>query len=115
MQTSGQRLKYFVHKMNISRQTLSKTLGISIGCISMYCLDKSGIRKTIALAIEACYGLNHQWLLHGKRPMYLMEKKQGITSTKEREILLRYKNLNKKQKELTDAFLKALAQSQDIR
>ncbi len=81
-----------MQKLSISRHELSKTLGVSLSAIAMYFSGYYKIRKVIALAIEAAYGINADWIMHDKQPVFIYQRETKV-SNDAMEAALLYKEL----------------------
>ena len=71
------RLEAAIFALSLTRQELADRLGISLSSIAMYLNGLHTIRKVVALAFEGCYGVQADWLLYGKKPVYVDSKEQG--------------------------------------
>lgn len=93
--TPEQRTEKIMKKINVSRQELSSTLGISLSSVAMYFTGHHKIRKVVALAIQACYGINADWIMNGKTPIFIKQA-SGKLSNEAMEIAVMYNTLPKK-------------------
>lgn len=93
--TPEQRTEKIMKKINVSRQELSATLGISLSSVAMYFTGAHKIRKVVALAIQACYGINAKWIMEGKGRIFLKQG-GGKLSNEAMEIAVMYGSLPKK-------------------
>lgn len=82
-------------KINVSRQELSNTLGISLSSVAMYFTGHHKIRKVVALAIQASYGISADWIMTGKKPIFIKQA-SGKLSNEAMEVAIIYNNLPKK-------------------
>ncbi len=79
-----ERVKKIMREMNVSRQELSSTLGISLSSVAMYFSGCHKIRRVVALAIQASYGINAEWIMYNKPPVFLKQAdEQGRKYSKE--------------------------------
>ncbi|MBX7058087.1 MAG: helix-turn-helix domain containing protein [Leptospirales bacterium] len=90
--TAEQRTERIMKRINVSRQELSATLGISLSSVAMYFTGHHRIRKVVALAIQASYGISAEWILSGKKPIFIKQA-QGRLSNEAMEVALMYHNL----------------------
>lgn len=81
-----------MQRLNVSRHELSQTLGISLSSIAMYFSGYYKIRKVVALAIEAAYGVNADWIMYNEQPTFVYQKKYSL-SNEAMEAALLYNNL----------------------
>ena len=78
-ETPAERLKKVMEDLSISKEELSKALGIS----GLRLHKTYKIRKVYALAIQAVYGINANWILHNEPPVF--SKKEHFCLGKEEE------------------------------
>ena len=62
--TPEQRTEWIMKQLHISRQELSETLGVSLSSVAMYFSGYHRIRRVVALAIQASYGISADWLMY---------------------------------------------------
>ena len=93
--TPEQRTEKIMKRINVSRQELSSTLGISLSSVAMYFTGHHKIRKVVALAIQASYGISAEWIMSGKKPIFIKES-SGKLSPDAIEVAIMYNNLPKK-------------------
>ncbi len=85
-------------RLNISRKDLGEKIGVSLSSVAAYLAGHNKIRKTTALAIQACYGVNADWLLHSKRPIFSFDTKERLVGLSDNciELAITCSNLQKK-------------------
>jgi transcriptional regulator with XRE-family HTH domain len=66
----GKRLQKFMETEKISQQVLADKIGMSRSQISAWINGHNSIPKVAAIAIEAIYNLNQQWLMIGVGEMF---------------------------------------------
>ncbi len=93
--TPEQRCEKIMKKINVSRQELSNTLGISLSSVAMYFTGHHRIRKVVALAIQASYGISSEWILTGKKPIFIKQA-SGKLSNEAMEVAIMYNTLPKR-------------------
>ena len=64
-----------------NQKELADMLGVSEITIRRYETGKTEIPKVVALALEALYGVNHQWLLTGEGSMFVKSSQEKETPT----------------------------------
>ena len=99
--TPEQRTEQIMKKINVSRQELSNTLGISLSSVAMYFTGHHKIRKVVALAIQASYGISAEWIMSGKGHTFIHQKDPKATpagklSNEAMEVAVMYSTLPKK-------------------
>lgn len=110
--TPEQRTEQIMKKINVSRQELSKTLGISLSSVAMYFTGHHKIRKVVALAIQASYGINADWILTGKGPTFVKQSNDKL-STEAMEMAAMYNTLPKKLQPVARTTMLALTKMKD--
>ena len=108
--TPEQRVKKITEQLNVSRQELSDSLGISLSSVAMYFNGYHKIRKVVALAIQTVYGVNAEWILHNKQPVFIKNKDNHLSDSAS-EIAVAYSNLSKKSQEIVKVIIYALKHS----
>lgn len=93
--TPEKRTEKIMKKINVSRQDLSDALGISLSSVAMYYTGHHKIRKVVALGIQACYGINADWILNGRTPVFVKQG-AGHLSSEAMEIAVMYNSLPRK-------------------
>jgi len=72
-QDSGKRLEEMMSELKkltgISEKKIAHLIGVHKNTISRY--KTEGVKKTVALALQAVFGVNPNWLLYGKGSMFL--------------------------------------------
>jgi len=68
--TPEQRLMEAMISLGLTRQELADRLGISLSAVAMYATGAHKIRRVVALAVQAEFGVNADWLLAGTGKMY---------------------------------------------
>lgn len=104
--TPEQRTERIMEKINVSRQELSAALGISLSSVAMYFTGQHRIRKVVALAIQAVYGISAEWILSGKKPIFIKQA-QGRLSNDAMEVALMYDGLPKKLQPVAQTTMRA--------
>lgn len=110
--TPEERTEKIMKKINVSRQELCKTLGISLSSVAMYFTGHHKIRKVVALAIQASYGINAEWILAGKKPIFVKQA-SGKLPNDAMEVAIIYSNLPQKFRVMAKTILVALQNSRD--
>jgi transcriptional regulator with XRE-family HTH domain len=93
METPEQRLESIMQKLKTSRQSLAQALGISLSSVAMYFTGHIQLRKVVALAVQAVYGVNADWIMTGRRPIFVRQNKkdgistEGLTLAKQYDLL----------------------------
>lgn len=89
------RTEKIMHRLHVSRKALSQTLGISLSSVAMYFTGHHKIRKVVALAIQACYGISADYIMYGKLPVMVPTKGKAV-SREAMEIAIMYDRLPEK-------------------
>lgn len=76
MENISERLRKVILLLGIKQNEFAKNLGLTPAAISRQLNGINKIEKVNALAIEAVYGVNHNWLLTGDGDMFLPGKDQ---------------------------------------
>ncbi len=71
------RLLFFIRKNKLKQDQVAKRIGVVQRTISDFCNGKRELKKHYILALEAAYGLNPSWLLHGHGYMFLTRGSNG--------------------------------------
>ncbi len=71
------RLLFFIRKNKLKQAQVAKRIGVVQHTISDFCNGKRELKKHYVLALEAAYGLNPSWLLHGREQMFLTRGNHG--------------------------------------
>jgi transcriptional regulator with XRE-family HTH domain len=95
MNTPEARLESIMQKLKVSRQSLAQSLGISLSSVAMYFASHHRVRRVVALAVQAVYGVRADWILTGKKPVFLKQVKQDGLSTQGLTIAKQYDLLPK--------------------
>ena len=109
--TPEDRVKKITEQLNISRQTLSKSLGISLSSVAMYFNGYHKIRKVVALAIQSVYGVNARWILENKQPIFIKSPDNHLSDSA-MEMAVAYSSLSKKSQEIAKTIVHALQASE---
>lgn len=89
------RAKKIMQRLNISRRSMSETLGISVSSVTMYFTGHHKIRRVVALGMQACYGINADYIMQGKLPVFV--KQPGLPLSREAmEMAVIYEDLPKR-------------------
>jgi len=71
---SGKRLRelrfHLRELLGVNEKEIAKLIGVHESTIRRY-EEKDGVKKTVALALQAVFGANPDWLLYGKGEMFL--------------------------------------------
>ena len=86
MKKLSQRLRALMDDRQITQQKLAAEIGVSHPSVSNWLGEKVNMPRSIAMAIQAAFGVRWQWLLDGEGSMYLAE--QRPLSETENELLL---------------------------
>ena len=105
--SENERLRKIMTELNISKGNLAKALNISISSTIVYLNGTHKIRKILALAIQAYYGVNANWLLYNKKPMFV-EKYSNTISDEALSLAKSYENLPKSSQEVLQKVSQAL-------
>ena len=63
----------------------------------------------MALAMQACYGINAEWLLKNKRPIFITKERKGNELANDAiATAIAYSNLSKKSKQTIQTIIKSL-------
>lgn len=93
METAENRLEWITQKLKVSRQSLAVSLGISLSSVAMYFTGHHRVRKVIALAVQAVYGVNADWVMTGRKPIFVRQNRKDGLSTDGLTIALQYDTL----------------------
>lgn len=63
------RLSALRKELELNQTDFASGIGLTQSGISAFELGTVPLSRKVALAIEAAYGIRHQWLLHGKPPL----------------------------------------------
>ena len=61
--------------LKLSRLQVARRLGLSRASVTMYILCRTVLRRVVALAFQACYGVRADWILLGEEPVFVEIKK----------------------------------------
>lgn len=73
--TPEARLEQALKKQGISRQAAADRLDVSLSSIAMYFSGNHKIRKVVALAAQAEFGISAEWIMSGKGAMLISQSK----------------------------------------
>jgi len=74
--TTGQRLKAARGELGLSQAEMAADLGIPQSTLADYELGKYPIQHDMSLALEYKFGIDHDWVLHGKGKTFLNSRPQ---------------------------------------
>ena len=105
--TPEERTERIMKRMSISRRELAERLDISVSSLAMYFTGQHRIRRVIALAIQAVYGINSDWIMQGKRPVFVKEFQSNL-SAEAMEMAVLYDNLPRRLRPVARTTLRGL-------
>lgn len=74
----GKRCQAALKQLDVDRKAFSESLGVSLPSVSMYFTGRLQIRPVVALAMQAVYGVNSRWILHGESPQFINENSRQM-------------------------------------
>ena len=80
--TPCKRLAAILSVLDLSRKEVADTLDISLSSVAMYIAGLHRIRRVVALAFQCCYGVRADWLLYGKKPVFVKPEEAGVSIAK---------------------------------
>jgi len=86
MSTIGKRLQKFMDIKGFTQQRLADETRISRPTISIY-IKTGNIPESYAYLLELKYNLSSEWLLKGKKPMFLPEERRILLGLKDKVLL----------------------------
>jgi transcriptional regulator with XRE-family HTH domain len=95
MDAPEQRLESIMQKLKVSRQSLAQSLGISLSSVAMYFTSHHRVRRVVALAVQAVYGVNADWIMTGRKPIFVRQNKKDGLSTEGLTLAKQYDTLPK--------------------
>ncbi len=96
-------------KLGLSQTQFAQGFGLTQSGQSALELGTIPPRRMMALAIEAAYGVSHEWLLYGKPPKYM----QSHFTIEERRLLDRFRAADKDVQSVTLKLLDSTTQNRE--
>lgn len=93
METPEKRLEWISLKLKVSRQVLATTLGISLSSVAMYFTGHNRVRKVVALAVQGAYGVSADWIMTGRKPVFVRQALKDGASTEALALARQYDSL----------------------
>jgi transcriptional regulator with XRE-family HTH domain len=90
MDAAAARLLSLARQLNLSRAKLAAELRISESSVSMMFAGYHKLRPVVALAAQAVYNVRAEWLLSGKKPVFLRPDKRAAITDEAQTIALQY-------------------------
>lgn len=70
-QNPGARAEQALRWIGVDRRQAAREIGVSLSLIAMNFAGASALRDVTALALQARFGVNARWILHGEAPVFL--------------------------------------------
>ncbi len=67
----GARAEQALRWIGVDRRQAAREIGVSLSLIAMNFAGASALRDVTALALQARFGVNARWILHGESPVFL--------------------------------------------
>jgi hypothetical protein len=77
--TSGDRAEAVLASIGVTRVEAAREIGVSRALFTMNLNGTSRMRHVTALALEARYGINARYLLHGEAPVFVQGAASGLS------------------------------------